>query len=150
MRYSPWDHLESLPHITFGITRLPHGQGWWLPDMEAIALDSRLDRVERRCVLAHELVHAERQDRNCQYEGPDGGRQARRQELHADRVSSARLVDVVDLVDALRAHPYDPDLVAEQLDVTPDALRARLQSLTDDQRTEIEASLVAFGVIRPS
>lgn len=147
MAYSPWDHLRDLPHIAFGVTRLPAGKGWWMHDLQAIALDSRLGRVERRTVLAHELVHAERQDRNCHYVGPDGGRLARRQEVHADRVAAERLITLDDLLDALQVHPYDPDQVAEQLDVTPDALRARLQALTAEEEQHIECTLVELGVI---
>lgn len=147
VRYSPWEHLRTLPHITLGVTRLPAGKGWWMPDLQAIAIDSRLGRVERRTVLAHELVHAERQDENCHGVGPDGSRLARRQEAHADRVASERLITTEDLLDALRAHPYDPENVAEQLDVTRDVLVARLQAMTPEEKDHVTEVLVDEGVI---
>lgn len=141
MRYSPWEHLAALTHITFGLTRLPAGHGWWLPDMKAIALDDRLNRVERRCVLAHELVHAERLDTNCHYDGPSGARAARRQEASADVIAAHRLITIDDLVFALREHPLDPPAVADALDVTTTALRTRLCALTPFDKKHIEHRL---------
>lgn len=147
MRYSPYDHLESMPHITFGITRLPKGKGWWMPDLQAIAVDDRLGRVERRCVVSHELVHAENQDANCHYSGPDGRRQALRQERRADKIASTRLIDLEDLFEALRVYPLDPAAVADFLDVTPDILRRRLQDLDHADKNMMERRLVGVGAI---
>lgn len=146
-RYSPWDHLEAMPHITFGITRLPHGQAWWLPDLQSIALDDRLSRVERKWRLAHELVHAEEQDGNCHYEGADGPRQARRQEVRADRIAARRLISFDDLYEGLRQYPFDPDLVAEFLDVPTVALKVRLQHLRASDKETIRQRLVEVGAI---
>lgn len=141
MRYSPWDHLESMPEVTFGMHPLPVGDGWWLPEHRAIVLDPKLSQVERRTVLAHELVHAERDDRNCHHDGADGGRLARRQETHADKTAALRLITLDQLVDALRHYPLDRAMVAECLGVTQPALTTRLQMLTDEEKTEIEQRL---------
>lgn len=141
MRYSPWDHLEAMPDVTFGIHPLPAGDGWWLPEQRAIVLDPRLSQVERRTVLAHELVHAERNDQNCHHDGRDGARQARRQEAHADKTAALRLISIDQLVDALRHYPLDPALVADCLGVTQPALTTRLRMLTDEEKSEIEARL---------
>lgn len=141
MRYSPWDHLQSMEHVTFGITHLPVGDGWWLPDLQAIALDKKLDRVGRRVVLAHECVHAELNDMNCHLDGPTGPKSSRRQETRADKISSKRLVTLDDLAEALSVHPLDPDKVAEELDVTKGLLRIRLQHLTCREKTWIEKNL---------
>jgi Zn-dependent peptidase ImmA (M78 family) len=141
VRYSPWEHLADLTHVTFGVTRLPTGQGWWIPDMKAIALDDRLTRVQRRTVLAHELVHAERGDSNCHYEGRLGARQARRQEHSADLIAAHRLITLEQLVAALRQHPLDPAGVAEVLEVTQSALRIRLAALSQADKRHIEQRL---------
>lgn len=139
--YCPWTHLASLPHITFGVTRLPHGSGWWLPEDNAIVLDDRLTRVERRVVLGHELVHAERGDNNCALLSPDGGRLARRQETNADHVSGSRLATVAEIADALILYPIDPELVARELDITVNLLRLRLHSLSEQEKTYIHDQL---------
>jgi Zn-dependent peptidase ImmA (M78 family) len=127
--YCPWAHLTAQPDITFGVTRLPAGQGWWLPGERAIVLDDRLDRRGRRSVLAHELAHAEVGDTNCSMEGPDGARLARRREVAADRTAAARLITLPRLADAL-AWSRAPEEVAAELDVTLPVLRRRLQDLT--------------------
>lgn len=62
-RWNPWRALRERAHITLEWTWLRgdrgqcvfHGDG-----TVTIHLDPRLSRRERRCVLAHELVHAER------------------------------------------------------------------------------------------
>lgn len=61
-RWNPWRALRDRPHIELRFGRLGGLQGLWQRDHlgELIVLDDRLDRRQRRCVLAHELVHAER------------------------------------------------------------------------------------------
>ena len=61
-RWNPWRALRDRPHIELWFGRLDGLQGMWQRDHlgELIVLDDRLDRRQRRCVLAHELVHAER------------------------------------------------------------------------------------------
>lgn len=62
--WDPWQALRRRDDITLRWARLPPGHegtvdragdGW------VIVLDARLDRIARRCVLAHELVHVERE-----------------------------------------------------------------------------------------
>jgi Zn-dependent peptidase ImmA (M78 family) len=132
-RYCPWKDLASREDVTFGITRLPLGQGWWLPDERAIVLDDRLDHTERRTVLAHELVHVDHDDHNCAHDGPDGPRIGRRRELVADRIAATRLISIDQLADAL-AWSRAPEEAAAELDVTLPMLRRRLASLTAGER----------------
>lgn len=139
MTYNPWADLGSRPHICCDAhtVELPVGKGWWLPDVMGIVLDRRLSRVERRCTLAHELQHVENDDTQVAPIGPDGPRLARRQEKRADREAARRLIDVHHLGAALRAHPHDPSAVAEELDVTTDVLRCRLDHLSRAERTVV-------------
>lgn len=143
MGYDPWRHLADMRHVTFGVRRLPHGHGWWLRDIPGIVIDDRLGRVRRRCVIAHELVHAEHDDPNCTSHGPDGPRIARWIERRADRTAAARLIPLAALADALTWAPLCPHQVAEHLDVTVDVLRARLAELTDDEKHWIDDRLTA-------
>ena len=61
--YSPWRDLRGRRHVRVGYAELPDGVSGacgHAAGRSAIVLDSRLRRVERRCVLAHELAHEER------------------------------------------------------------------------------------------
>lgn len=62
-RWNPWRELRARPHITLEWTLLRGDRGQWVPHPDGTAtihLDPRLSQRERRCVLAHELVHDER------------------------------------------------------------------------------------------
>lgn len=87
---------------------------------DLIRLDKRLLQVERRCTLAHELVHVEAgEGRACT---PSRGREV-------DRIAAARLVPFEVLVKASR-WARDPLELAEELWVTPSMLEARCETLT--------------------
>lgn len=144
--YNPWADLGDRPHICCDShsVELPVGSGWWLPDVMGIVLDRRLTRVERRCALAHELQHVDYGDVQVHSVGPDGPRMARRQEKRADREAARRLVQVQELAAAMRAHPHNPAAVAEELDVTLDVLRCRLDTLHAAERASL---VLALGVL---
>lgn len=58
MEASRWAHVAERP--------LPHGyEGFYAPGLDLIVLDSRLTDVQRRCVLAHEISHAQHRDAGC-------------------------------------------------------------------------------------
>jgi transcriptional regulator with PAS, ATPase and Fis domain len=120
---------------------LPVGTGWWLPDVLGIVLDRRLTRIERRCALAHELRHVDNGDVQVFTVGPDGPRQAKRQERRADRQAARRLVALETLAAAMRIHPHDHAAVAEDLDVTVDVLRCRIEHLSGAERRWLEREL---------
>jgi Zn-dependent peptidase ImmA (M78 family) len=140
--YSPWQAVGEHPHIEVVVTRLPAGRGWWLPDVQGIALDDRLDQAERRSVLEHELQHALAGDTCCRDVGPDGRRLHSRQERRADQRAAARLISLDALADAL-VWCLGPDEVAEHLHVDERTVRARLRHLTDEERRYIEQRLRA-------
>ena len=131
MAYSPWADLGARPHICCDThsVELPHRGGWWLPDVMGIVLDRRLSRVERRCALAHELRHVDNNDVQVAAVGPDGPRMARRQEERANQQAARHLISLTALIEAMRSHPHDPAVVADELDVTVDVLRCRLEGL---------------------
>lgn len=132
--YDPWEDLLSRPGLVFGVTRLPHGRGWWLPERNAIVLDDRLGRVARRCALAHELAHVEADDRACAGLGPGCDRIADRQEWAADQLAARWLVALPDLAAALLAHGDDVAAVAEELDVESHVIVTRVQRLHPAER----------------
>lgn len=140
-QYNPWADLARRPDIVCRSCRLPHGTGMWFPDLPAIALDERLDRVGRRCALAHELVHVDHGDTQVAHLGPDGPRQARRQERRADREAARRLVPLADLARSLACHPHDLEAAAEELDVTVHLLVVRIEHLRAAERHELRAQL---------
>lgn len=143
MTYNPWADLGSRPHICCDshTVELPVGHGWWLPDVMGIVLDRRLSRIQRRCALAHELQHVDNGDEQVYTVGPDGPRQAKRQETRADRQAARRLIPIETLAAAMRAHPHDPEVVAHELDVTVDVLRCRLDHLAAVERRCLEEEL---------
>lgn len=141
MPYSPWETLRDLPHLTLAIVRLPAGRAWWLPDVEGIALDDRLNQAQRRSALEHELQHVEAGDTCCQI-GPDGGRQSRRQERRADDRAARRLIDLDALADAL-AWALDPAEVAAELHVDASTVRARVRNLTAVEKDYIEGRIAS-------
>jgi Zn-dependent peptidase ImmA (M78 family) len=124
--------------LAFAVTRLPVGEGWYLPDVPGIVLDDRLDRVQRRCVLAHELAHVDLDHHQVAGNGPGTDRLARRNERAADVLAAKRLLSVAQLAFALPAASGQAE-VAELLEVTPHLLEVRLQHLEPSERHRLAA-----------
>jgi len=139
--YSPFRTLAGMPDLTLLVARLPAGRAWWLPDVRGIVLDDRLSQAERRSALEHELQHVEAGDVCCRV-GPDGGRQTRRQERRADDRAAQRLITIDELADAL-AWCLGVDELAEHLHVDERTVRARIRTLTDDEKADIDQRLQA-------
>lgn len=62
-RWNPWRALRERPQIELRQQWLRGRRGLWVPNGDGtstIYLDPRASRRERRCTLAHELVHEER------------------------------------------------------------------------------------------
>lgn len=85
-----------------------------------ILLDIRLGRVEERCTLAHEIVHAER--------GPFPHWLTAREEAVVNAEAARRLIPLDALGEAL-AWSLHPAVAAEELDVDPPTLEALLRDL---------------------
>lgn len=127
--YDPWDRLASLDDVRLETRRLPprrRGQVDFVT--RVITLAPHLDPRERTCTLAHELVHLER--------GPVLVRNTPREERAVAAIAARRLVPLPRLAQALR-WTDDPRALAEELDVDPRTVRARLANLTDAERAEL-------------
>lgn len=139
MAYDPWAHLRALPHVALRWTRDDHeladALAWWYPDAGEIVMDDRQPQAERRCTLAHELVHAERGDEPCASRVLE-----LRQERAVDREAARRLIDLRALADAL-AWTHDVAEAADELWVDVATLRTRLADLDDCERAYVRRRL---------
>lgn len=86
-------------------------------------MDPRLNQVERRCVLTHELVHLEHGHRGCQPPAV---------EIAVRREAARRLVRMEHLAAAL-PWAQDCDELADELWVTPMVLADRYDGLTETE-----------------
>lgn len=119
--YSPWTALADTD-LTVEFVELPTGyQGLYYE--RTIYLDHRLTQAERRCVLAHELIH---------YEAGHAGHQPRSVEAAVNALAAARLIAFSDLVSALRGSMGVWE-VADALHVTESMLWHRLRTLSTDE-----------------
>lgn len=133
--YHPWRRFRGLAAWTLQQTVLPsgvHGLTDWLTGTVSIELG--LTQAERRCTLAHELVHIERGP------VPRDPWLAAREESQVEREAARRLVGVYELGEAL-AWSWCPQEVADELWVDTATLRARLNTLTADERAYLNARL---------
>lgn len=126
--YVPRDHAAELgvPIIDYPL-RADFGR--YVPQLGAILIKPRMRAALERSVIAHELVHAERQE--CQTGVP---LLDLRMERNADRVASLRLIDEDELLDLMR-WSTDPGRWAIELGVTADLLEARVAQLSRPERT---------------
>ena len=99
---------------------------------DTIWLDDRLTGPEHRCTLAHELVHAERQDQPLG--NPD---LSAKREVVVHREAARRLISVDQLADAV-AWAAEARELADCLDVDLPTLQARLDVLSDAERDYLE------------
>lgn len=101
-----------------------HDRGRYYHRLRAIVLRRGMSIVEQRVTLWHELVHAERGDETClpKYE-----------HTQVEREAARRAIVLEDLADAL-LWSQDPAEVADQLKVTEDLLRVRLDHLHPAER----------------
>ena len=94
---------------------------------------------ERRCTIAHELVHDERRI------FPANPVLRAREELRVERIAARRLIALDRLVDVL-VWTRRTEEVAEELWVDVPMLVALVQSLTDQERDWIDEQLHERGV----
>ena len=132
-RYDPWQHAAGLD-LRIVFRELPgdlmgvyyHGPA------RVIALDSRLTQVERRCTLAHELVHLERgDDGRCASAWHESKLE---QQVHL--IAARRLISTEDLAVTLILHEH-AWAQAEELWVDELTLQARLSGLSIAEREEL-------------
>jgi len=127
--FHPWRALRARPdvtvewrHLSLDVYALNNGR-------DRIWMDPRQTQVERRCTIAHELAHIE-------LGHTDGCTD--RDDREVDLLVARRLIEMPDLLDALR---WAEDLreVADCLWVDEATLLARYDGLSCEERAEIVA-----------
>jgi Zn-dependent peptidase ImmA (M78 family) len=134
-RYDPWlDLAENWPEIEVHVQPLG-GQLLGVLRYPVIVLRAGTSAAQRRCTLAHELVHLERGVRDC-------GPWAAREELHVHREAARRLIGPDDLFRAVRELGGGTDLatLARALDVDAETARLRLELVTPAERARIRST----------
>lgn len=133
-RYNPWKHIytEHPDAVVSDDLALPDRvMGLALCATKRVWLHNGLNQAERRCTLAHELVHLER--------GPvprDPVHAAREEEI-VDQIASRRLITTEDLIATIRECPDGSMRAwAFRLWVDTPMLTVRLKNL---QANEIDA-----------
>lgn len=135
---NPWRRLRSLPGVRVVVTHLECGRwGFYDVDDDTIYIDARLTQAERRCTIAHELVHVERGDEPCL----TGWHEAK-QERHVDQLAARDLIPLAPLADALGWAENEWE-VADVLWVDVATVRTRIGGLTPVEVDYIERRLAA-------
>ncbi|NVM97794.1 ImmA/IrrE family metallo-endopeptidase [Arthrobacter sp. SDTb3-6] len=127
--FDPWGTLRALTHITISWVRMPDGQPGRTDGRGVIWLDKRLQQVERRCTITHEMIHVER--------GHDGCQRPRIE--YQVRAETARRLITIDDLCRHGAWAHNLHELAEELWVTPDVAQDRLDTLTDDEKDHLAA-----------
>ncbi len=123
-RYDPWRHCARLD-VRVVHRDLPGAlRAFWHSPSRTIVLDRGLSQRERRCSLAHELVHVERRD-EC--------RQPPKVEALVHLEAARRLIALDHLAASLR-WTHDRQVLADELWVDDVTLDARLDGLTVVER----------------
>jgi hypothetical protein len=107
--------------------------GYWHQPSRTIVLDSGLCQYERRCTLAHEIVHAERGD-HC------GLTEREEEDVHAE--AARRLIALPDLAWAM-AWTLDVRELADELWVDEPTMTTRLDRLDEYEHEQIRKTIAA-------
>ncbi|HEY2043269.1 MAG TPA: ImmA/IrrE family metallo-endopeptidase [Jatrophihabitans sp.] len=138
VRYDPWlDLNQNWPHVDLVVESMSGDLlGEVRGDGAVIALRADTSGAQRRCTLAHEIVHLERGlpvDDSWLY----------REEALVHRETARRLIPLAELGAAIRAAGGDHDraALAQALDVDRDTLDVRLADLQRWERVQIRRRL---------
>jgi hypothetical protein len=130
--FDPYAALRADPAITVVWDVTMPERGRWYQRLRTVLVRGGLTQAERRTVVTHELIHAERGDETT----------CPKTERRVDHEAARRLIDLDDLADTLR-WALGPEEVADELHVTPDTVMARLSTLTPAEKQYIEQRLAA-------
>jgi len=132
-RWNPWHTVgREYPHIVVSTEhQLPDGVvGLW--EGRIIWLCKTLSQAERRSVLTHELMHVGRGLVPLRYRA--------REELVVDKLAARRLIELPELIDALR-ETNDVHQLAERLWTDVHTVKVRLDDLDPIEVAEVEHAL---------
>lgn len=135
--YSPWAALAQMPDVRVEYGVLDGELGWWDPDRRVITLAVGQTQAERRCTLAHELEHAQRNDEDTSEASPV---LAVRQEIAASARAARKLIPLPALIRAL-LFSSDETEIAEELHVDVDTVRIRLMTMTTFEHAIVDERL---------
>lgn len=129
MTFHPWRRLREQPHLEVIWEHQPPGILARTDGRRRIWMDPRMSQVQRRCAAAHEAIHIERQH---------VGGCTPQEEAEVRAETARRLITMPDLLSAYR---WADNLieVADELWVTIDVLRDRVENLTPDETQELLA-----------
>jgi hypothetical protein len=128
--YDPWaDLADNWPEVEVVIEPM---RGTLLGELRypVIALRAGTSAAQRRCTLAHEIVHLERGVGDC-------GPWAAREELLVHAEAARRLIRLEDLAVAMRSVDASPPALAQALDVDLQTLSLRVDRLTARERRRL-------------
>ncbi len=114
--YDPFAHAEALG-LRIVYRPIAGASGLWIPEHRTVVLQPGLHRAHERSTLAHEIVHAEFQDRG----------RIPAQERRADRIAAERLLAGFDLRRAA-ALSDDPGVWALEAGVTDHLMEVHLRA----------------------
>lgn len=133
MMYHPWRDARDRKHLTIRFREVGDCERGQLVG-DTVEIDSRQLQAERRCTIAHELVHDERRV------FPDDESLRAREERTVERIAARRLIELEKLVEVLRWTRHT-DEIADELWVDVPMLVALVQSLSDEERIWIDGQI---------
>ncbi len=133
---NPWAALKERDDVLFDLADLPAGEhGRWYAGERVILLAKGLTYAERRTALGHELGHAHFGD-TCTGNAHVNSRQERAADIYAANM----LIDIDDLISALR-WSSDPWEIADDLQVTPRLVEIREARMHPGERAYLRRQL---------
>ena len=124
----PWAALAARPDVDLVWADLPRGVRGLTDGVGTIWLDRGLSQRERRCTLAHELIHLERGHK---------GAQPASVEADVNAEAARRLLPDLGTIGRALAWARTLDEAAHELWVTREILAARLDALDDSERAHL-------------
>lgn len=134
-KYDPWGDLSQRTYLRVEFVDMPTGRRGIIRD-GAILIDQHQLQVERRCTVAHELVHDERRIY------PTDPVLKAREETLVETTAARRMIALPDLLDALRhCSTRLATELADHLWVDQPMLKARMADLDPVEVAELEHHL---------
>lgn len=132
---NPWADAAQREVVIHHIWLPDHIDALWVPDVNTILLNDRLNQAERRSALAHELAHID-----LEHDPAAAAETAWAQEVAADHVAARALIPIDNLVEAI-LWSQDESEVADVLWVDDATVRTRLAGLTEAEKHTIDTVL---------